>query len=1058
LNPQATCAKAAGARWRGCRYSSDMPKYCWTLAAAWLWLGSFQLEAESAVPFTIVQWRSDTIFPQNAVITAVIAITQTRDGYLWLGTPDGLLRFDGVRFTTFNEGNTPGLKSGSVAKLFEDSRTNLWIGTDTGEILLVKDGQVRQVQVGHGTREGRLASICQDSSGAVWLYTADGYLGQYRDGKLESWQVTANYQSNRRSMIADTEGTLWIGTDFVLHRLRPSTTSASGDVPTIAYSSVRVAELDFLLASQQGGYWRFAGRRIQKWNEDHLVAGFDWPYPWNPNFTPVRAACEDQQGNLVVGTGGEGVFWFDHEGKHVQLTDTNGLSSTNILSLCMDRQGDLWVGTDGRGLNRLRRNGFEMLEKSRGLTAQSVCDDRRDGLWVGYYGTPPQIDHWSPDKIESFGRSPGLVDLGIKSVFVDHESNLWVGTQLGGLLKFQSGRFDHAPGSELLQRNYEISAIYEDHQNRLWAGTQAGLALWDGKSWSFDTNDLSPGVVRAILQDNSGNLWVGSQGAGLRELHDGKTLSYGKTNGLPSDNVSCLYQDAEGVLWAGTPVGLARFRGNQWLSYAGRFSGAEGNIAYLIDDDQGCLWMGSSVGLMRARKADLDDFASGKNHFVPVRSFGQSDGLPTRVCSQGSQPAACRTRDGRLWFPTINGLVSVDPRQLRPNTNPPAVLVESVWVNGKSQGPDTLRAPVPRAITIPAAKESMDIYYTSINLPAPDLGLFKYRLTPHEKDWTTSESQRRYVHYSKLPHGHYTFEIKACNEDGLWNEIPATVDIAVLPAFWQTWWFVSILTLCLLGFIVGSVYYVSTQKLQRQVAALRQQELLEKERARIARDLHDQLGANLTQVALLGEMAETDKDSPAEVESHAKQISQTARETTRALDEIVWTVNPSNDTLDGLINYVCKYAQEYLALADLRYRLEVPAQLPPVPIPPELRHNVFLAAKEAVNNVVKHSGATSAWLRLRLEPDRFTLEIEDNGRGIPAGAENKGRNGLRNMRKRLEELGGAFSLGPGHEGGTLVSFAAPLRTDIEENPQAEGNGNPKAEARRPKEIRNPKSE
>jgi signal transduction histidine kinase len=507
---------------------------------------------------------------------------------------------------------------------------------------------------------------------------------------------------------------------------------------------------------------------------------------------------------------------------------------------------------------------------------------------------------------------------------------------------------------------------------------------------------------------------------------------YGKAQGLPSENISCIYEDREGILWVGTSAGLARLSAGKAISYAGHFNGVSGNVAYIIDDEQGYLWMGSSVGLLRARKIDLEAFAAAKTVSVPVRAYGQADGLPTRVCSQGSQPAAAHTTDGRFWFPTINGLVAVDPRQIRPNTNPPPVLIESVWVDGKPEGQDSLRSPLPKAVVIPAAKESLEIHYTGINLPAPDLGLFQYRLKGHEKDWTSAEPQRRYARYSKLPHGHYLFEVKACNEDGLWNETPAVLAVTVLPPFWQTWWFISVASFCLLAGIVGSVHYVSTQKLQRQVAALRQQELLEKERARIARDLHDQLGANLTQVALLGELAETDKDMPAEVEAHAKQISFTARETTRALDEIVWTVNPSNDTLDGLINYVCKYAQEYLALAGLRYRLEVPAQLPPIPIPPELRHNIFLAAKEAVNNVVKHSGASSAWLRLRLEPNRFTLEVEDNGRGLPAGADQKGRNGLRNMRKRLEELGGVFALGPGHEGGTLVSLTAPLGGMTEE--------------------------
>jgi len=1001
------------------------------LTAIWLWLGAgcLQLQADPSVPFTIAQWTSDTISPQNAVLTAVITITQTRDGYLWLGTPDGLLRFDGARFTSFNEANTPGLKSGGVVKLFEDSRTNLWIGTENGDVLLVNEGKVQPIQVGRGTREGRLMAICEDRMGAVWLYTADGNLAQYRAGKIESWQVLPNFHGHRL-MVEDASGTIWVGTDYFLYRITSNARQNGGDVPAIAYSKTQVLKLDYLLASRRSGYWRLTNGRIQKWEGDQLQPGYDWSYPWAETLTPVRAACEDQDGNLVVGTGGEGVFWFDSQGKSTHLTETNGLSSTNILSLCMDRQGDLWVGTDGRGLDRVRRKVFKVLEESRGSTVQSVCNDGQDGLWIGYYGE--RIDHWSAGKLERFGQDQGLRNLGVKSVFVDSDRNLWVGTQLGGLLQLQDRRFVQPHGSETIGPRYgvpEISALYQDRSNRLWAGTQAGLATLNDNSWSFVTNGVAGQVVRAILQDRSGNLWVGTQGAGLKRIRDGKVTAYGMADGLPSENVSCLYEDNSGTLWAGTTVGLARFAGTNWISYDGHFIGASGNIGYLIDDAQGYLWMGSSVGLLRARGTDLDAFALGKTNSVPVRSFGQADGLPTRVCSQGSQPAACRTGDGKLWFPTISGLVSVDPKALLPNTNAPPVIIESVWVDGHPQGPDTLRAPAPAALVIPAAKESLEIHFTSINLPAPDLGLFKYRLTGHEKDWTTAEPQRRFARYSKLPHGHYTFEVKACNEDGVWSEAAATLAVTVLPPFWQTWWFITATSLCLLGAVVGSVHYVSTQKLQRELAALRQHELLEKERARIARDLHDQLGANLTQVALLGEMAETDKALPQEVETHARQISQTARETTRALDEIVWTVNPSNDTLDGLINYVCKYAQEYLAMAGLRYRLEVPSQLPPIPISPELRHNVFLATKEAVNNVVKHSKATSAWLRLNLESDHFTLEIEDNGAGVPAGADRKGRNGLRNMRKRLEEIGGAFVLTPGQEGGTRVSLTAPLSPD-----------------------------
>ncbi|HVV72990.1 MAG TPA: sensor histidine kinase, partial [Verrucomicrobiae bacterium] len=471
-----------------------------------------------------------------------------------------------------------------------------------------------------------------------------------------------------------------------------------------------------------------------------------------------------------------------------------------------------------------------------------------------------------------------------------------------------------------------------------------------------------------------------------------------------------------------------RYDHGEWTRYTTAQGLVSDKIGYILEDQLGFLWLGSNAGLMRFAKAALNKFAHDHSttESIPCRVFGKSDGLPTSECSSGSQPGACLTREGRLYFPTIRGLVVLDPTQLQLNSNPPPVAIESVRIDGVLQTPDALRFAPLQTITVPASKESLEISYSSLNLSAPDKGFFKYIMEGHEKTWTERPGSVRYARYSKLPAGHYHFRVRASNEDGVWNDTGASLAVVVLPPFWQTWWFITASSLALLGLIVGSVHYVSTQKLQRQLASMRQQEALEKERARIARDLHDQLGANLTQVALLGEMAESDKELPNEVESHARQISQTARETTRALDEIVWTVNPSNDTLDGLINYVCKYAQEYLALAGLKYRLDVPPNLPSLPISPELRHNAFLAAKEAVNNVVKHSKASSAWLRLELHPDRFVLEIEDDGRGLNPADQKKGRNGLKNMRKRMQDVGGTFEVVSRPGGGTIVRLAAPV--------------------------------
>ena len=300
-------------------------------------------------------------------------------------------------------------------------------------------------------------------------------------------------------------------------------------------------------------------------------------------------------------------------------------------------------------------------------------------------------------------------------------------------------------------------------------------------------------------------------------------------------------------------------------------------------------------------------------------------------------------------------------------------------------------------------------------------------MADHESAWTEA-GNGRVARYSVLPPGHYRFQVTACNEDSVWNEAGSILAVVVLPPFWRTWWFLTATAVWFLGTIIAVVHYLSTQKLQRQLEGLRQQEAIEKERARIARDIHDQLGASLTQVSLLGELVESDKESPEEVEAHARQISQTARETTQALDEIVWTVNPANDTLDGLITYVCKNAQEYLAVAGVRYRLDIPARLPGAAISPEVRHNVFLASKEAITNIVRHAQASAVSIRLSLEPTTFILEIEDNGRGVAGldGTTAQSRNGVRNMRKRMQDIGGTFSIDRAPEAGTLVRLIVPI--------------------------------
>ncbi len=969
-------------------------------------------------PFIVDVWTSEEGLPENAVISVI----QSRDGYLWLGTLNGLVRFDGNQFTVFNEYNTPGLNSDRIVFLFEDSRTNLWIGTDAAGVALVQGGNVRNFDLGRPGHEGRLVSACEDADGAVWLYTADARLGRYQGGKLETLNFNFAPLAICRMIAAEKSGPLWIGEGWTeqgrntafLFSFRP----ANFHPPALPIDqNFQLGKLDFILAGQQGGTWRLLNGRVEKWGATQREKDFG-PYPWG-NAT-VTSACEDRAGNLIVGTLGAGVFWYEADGKYQQISTNQGLSSAFVLSACVDQQGNLWVGTDGNGLNRIKRKVFVTPDGLHSWAAQSLCEDAVGGMWVTYgaFGA----SYWRTNAAEDFhvGRFQNAW-----TVLVDHRQQSWIGTWDEGLFQLETNQFQPVPGTEALGRR--IFALFEDQKGQLWVGTQNGLARWNGEDWKIYTTP-DGFVVRAIAEDAEGNLWVGTESHGLYYFKGGKFLSYQKApDGLPGNGISCLYLDRDGALWVGTSGhGLARFHQGKWNRYSTDDGLASNSIGYIIEDDEGFLWIGSNAGLMRIQKKSLNGFVHGRGNFIPCRTYVETDGLPTRECSLGSQPAACRTRDGRLWFPTTKGVVSVNPADIKTNPQPPLVLIESVLVDGQEQKTNRLSPAWQPSVTISPGHEQLGIRYTGLNFSAPGEVRFKYRLEGHETAWTEAGAARA-AYYPNLPPGQYRFHVIAGNEDGVWNDAGGTVEVCVQPRFWQTWWFRAAFALGLVGVVVAVVRYLSTQKLRRQLQLHEQQEALERERSRIARDLHDQLGANLTQVALLGEMAEADKHSPGEVASHAQQISQTARETTRALDEIVWAANPSNDTLEGLVNYACKYAQEYLALAGVRYRAEVPAQLPAVTIPPEVRHNVFLAFKEAVNNVVKHAQATEVWIRLRLRPDRFTLSVEDNGCGLggPDATAATARNGLRNMRKRMEVIHGEFSISSGANGGTIVQLSVP---------------------------------
>ena len=928
--------------------------------------------AQAESPFIVDVWGTADRLPQSSVI----AITQTRDGYLWLGTLNGLVRFDGNSLTAFNVNNTPGLPGNGIVFLFEDSHTNLWVGTETAGLCAIQNGVVKNIPAEGAA--GIVTAAYEDEAGAVWFATSDRNFFCWRNDVMERQPVM--YPAQREFL-----------TRFAFHVIVPK---------------------------KDGSSWQLQRGRVEKWKGAVREQDFG-VCPWGE--TPVTAACEDSLGNLVVGTRGAGVFWFNPDGSFSHITTAEGLSHNFVLSLCCDREGNLWVGTDTGGFDRLRKRIFNTPTELSGGAALSAAEDAQGGLWAAF--NLRGLTYWQTNNPQQYriGRESRAW-----SVLVDQQQHVWAGTSGEGLFLFEAGSFKSVP--EAAPAGQKIYALFQSRDGKLWVGGENGLGLFDGTRWSFFStpNGLPKSAVRALAEDTNGVLWIGMETEGLFTLKDGM---FRPESPLMKD-ISCLLVSADNTLWVGSLVhGLSRYANGAWGHFTSTTSGlANDDIGSLAEDGVGNLWIGSFEGLVRIPKKSFEEVQSGAAENLACRTF------LTRECSAGAQPAALRARDGKLWFPTIEGLVSVNPADLQPNTNPPPVIIESVLVDGVKLKTNALVSGWTGAVTLPPDHEQLEIHFTALNFSAAKdtrLGTrFKYSLDEVSRNNSmvnfTDVGGERVVHFNRLSPGDYNFHVIACNEDGIWNRTGAWLKITVEPPFWRTPGFIAVSVLVLLGALAGVIYLISTAKLKRELRVLHQKELIEKERARIARDLHDQLGANLTQVTLLGEMAELDKELPAEVEQHAQQICATARETTRSLDEIVWAVNPSNDTLEGLANYACKYAQDYFALAGVSFRADLPADLPPTPILPEVRHNIFLAFKEAVNNVVKHAQATEARVKLSLEPEQFILSITDNGRGLGDISSKKLRNGMKNMRKRLVDVHGEFDIAPGANGGTVVQMRVPI--------------------------------
>lgn len=986
----------------------------WTLVLLVLLAAISPSLANSPREFLIQNWTREDGLPG----TTVTAIAQTQDGYLWLGTFAGLARFDGVRFTTVDLRQKAGVRDVSVGCLNTDRSGNLWIGTSDGHLIRMSRGEyTTYLPPSRQTADRFVQRMAEDRSGALWTLNYEGGLSRWTENTFQELPAPAGVLA----LIANPDGDVWAASPNQL------LTSEEGRLQVVWGASQEPGFQPSALApARSGGCWVAGNGQVRLFeggrphqpramlasNKDAAVLGF----------------LEDREGSLWLGTYGAGVIVFDPGGRVKHLTREQGLPSDLVRCLFEDREGNLWAGMEGRGLARIRRAMFASYGRAEGLSDETVlcaCEGGEDEIWIGTNGDGAY--RIRRDRIQQFGVREGLTNQFVWSLRRDRTGKVWAGTWGGGLFQLDGEGF--VDTSREFGLAPVVLALHDDLQGSLWLGQRTGpervveAITQVGRKTLEVPGDLPRLEVRSIAETRDGSLWFGTTEEGLLRLKDGRFRRYGAADGLPTGGISTLHVDDDGALWlAVAEAGLLLWENEKFSPATAKGELLALNLNQITDDGLGHLWCGTRNGVVRVRKADMRQLARGENPRLEWRRFTKVDGLPSDVCSGGG----FRARDGRLWFPTLTGLAVVDPRHVSPVPPPPAVLVEEAFLSGKRVY-DRDAAPGDQAssLKIPPGTGPLDIGYTALNFTDLDRVRFRYQLVGLDEA-PVEAGNARIARYNHLPPGEYTFRVAARTEGGEWSDLSTSLAIEMLPHYWQTSWFQLLAVVLALGATAATARVVILRRVERRLAAMEQQHALEAERSRISQDLHDDLGTSLMEIKFLSTVAGSPSRSPAEVKECLADINHKSLELVKALDEIVWAVNPKNDSLRNLVNYLCLFAQEFLGTASIQCRLDVPSGLPDLPLNAEQRHTLFLVTKEALANAAKHSAATELRLRVALADSLLSLVIEDNGRGFDATTLKTDRNGLKNIENRMRHLGGQAVIRGGPGCGTRVELELPL--------------------------------
>ena len=957
----------------------------------------------------------------NNLITGV---AQSPDGFLWVSTAHGLNQFDGVHFQNYSFGEHLGLPNSSIRMLCAGRNGELWAAMDNAVVLFRRNNA--PILIRDNIPALRPNNMVVDNQGSLWI----GYLASIgdsaglvcritEDGKAAILNADAGIPDRSKPAVAvDNSGHVWVGNSTYLGLIQ------DGRYVEVADLSGRVS----MAPAHGGGLWACTRSKLYKYDAKGNGAELA-TLPPSLDTEGQLKLLEDHRGLLWIASTTAGLFRYD--GADVRSVTT---PQARITSLEEDSEGNLWLGTDA-GLDRVSPRAIEVEAAEAGVPAafvNSVCQSPDGVMWAVMTDGSLKVrsqGHWN---------NPPFSTSNASCVACAPDGSIWIGTKKQRVDRWQSGRLGSWDARKGLI-SHTTTALLAARNNDLWIGGIAPHSIQCLRSGRLiEFKSPSPiNHVNAIAEDQKGNIWLGASGpAGLLMISGDQVFD--RTSLIDNDPVQALCVTPDDTLWIGFRFnGIGRFKNGLFTMIRSAQGLNEDNISQIVSDGRGSLWFGSGHGIFKIQQVNLDDVADGKPGHINAIHFGGDESLPPLQARTGVSPSALRTKDGSIWMAMATALAIVHPERMRQQLVPPAIYIQRVAVddntlaaagNYLNESSQSIDEPQKSPLKLQPGYRKLEFDFTALTFSAPDSTRFRYRLEGFDVNWS-EPTELRNAGYPRLPAGNYRFRVIACNADGIWNEQGAEMAIAVAPFLWQTWWFQLTALIAFTTVLILLARYWSFRHLRARLLLAEQRGALERERARIARDIHDDLGCGLTKIALLSELMA--QSSPDETNGHLRQIALTAKQQIKSLDETVWAINPRNDTVVGLIDYIGHFAVESLRAANIRCQIDLPEDLPDRVVPAEVRHSLFLIVKEAINNVMRHAQATQVHICITISSDAMTLEIVDNGRGFSFLPGYPGQDGLKNMEQRMRDIGGRFALNSSTTEGTRIRLNYPWSSRAE---------------------------